>query len=258
MDTTNFQCFALIFLCLLAKKVDGRKSTTDEKLDALENLVRSEFFLVHGKIQTEKEERQHFMTQLNKTLDLYLDEAGGKIRDAGQMGGTFMDLNKIKTSILQNDKMITDLSESLLRTRRGIADEKTKRKSLHETFIRIKRGLLEEKKARKNDLETLIVSLNEIAEKQNEIIQHQTDMNAKVCQGSQSWNEDSVSQIILTPKHSDGKQNELINEIKQLHKAVEAMAGKFGTLEDKMDTFGEKLSEVDEKIQNLQDIIGYF
>ena len=143
-----------MYLCFTVYAAYSKKSKTDEKLNSLENLVRSEIYLLNEKIQTEKEERENFMERLNETLG-YFKEKSAAVTAAKPQSGSNIDMESQIVNTEENRKVIRELSESLTRT---------------------KRGILAEKKARKTDFRALITELTYIKENLTDILNNQNIM----------------------------------------------------------------------------------
>ena len=71
--------FMLILNYSVLKVVLARKSKIEERLDAIEYLVRGEMYFVRKDIQTDREEREQFMKKLNETLEAL---ENGLVREA--------------------------------------------------------------------------------------------------------------------------------------------------------------------------------
>ena len=136
----------------------AKKSRVEKKVDVLDNLFRGEMYLVNEKLETGRQEREMLLEKFNETME-YLEELGkdeGKTLPNTNTEGRQSDLDMLldKTEVLtdeveQNDRDTDKLSESL---------------------IRIKRGVQEEKIARKADTNAVIKQLNEVKENQNEMV----------------------------------------------------------------------------------------
>ena len=121
--------FMLILKYSVLKVVLARKSKIEERLDAIEYLVRGEMYFVRKDIQTDREEREQFIKKLNETLETLVVNGKATVTDDLSVGEVDInDLAKLSNKVGQNSVAIEEITGELLRNRRGLMAEKLARK----------------------------------------------------------------------------------------------------------------------------------
>ena len=203
-----------ILCCNAWKIVPAIESKIEERLDAIENLVRGEMYFVRKDIQTDREEREQFMQKLNETLDTFTNYVGankatGTHRQAENRVDT-NNMDKLTEKVGQNSVAIEEISDALLRNRRGI---------------------MAEKQARKLEVIQLMTEMIKLQQNQDIVMKNQDNMLQRLSDIMQNQNQtmkenkELVTQIQYIKSQSIDLQNateELSRKTESLEKKVDA------------------------------------
>ena len=214
--------------CLVVCVNCAKKSRVEQKVDALDNLFRGEMYLVKEKLETGRQEREMLLEKFNETLE-YLEK---------------LDTGEEKTLPNTNTEGRQSHSDTLLDKIEVLSDkvEQNDRDTdeMSETLIRMKRGAQEEKVARKSDANAIIEQLLEIQKNQNEMNKRQNEIK-------ESQNEMKIIQNEMMKNINSliSNQSNLSNRLLELEKH----STKVSNFNDKIDT---QLVEVVGIAQNLE------
>ena len=192
----------------------GKRSRLAQKVEALDNFVRSEMHLLNEKIDTCREERDLFMKKLNETLE----NIERSVRETAAA-----EITHIKMSNERNANDADALFSNLLKN-----DEEIKQMS--EELVCLKRRFMEEKNARKTGINALVTQLSRIEENQNEVID--------ILKGRQ--NESIKNQV------------DLINNIEALRNRTETYHNTIDSLKDKAVILEQTLGTQDHELISIQ------
>ena len=169
-----------IFCCIVRKVVPVGDSKIEERLDAIEYLVRGEMYFVRKDIKTDKEERQQFMKKLNETLDTLIINAVVKKANMTHMRAfNEVDTNhleKLTEKVGQNSVAIDEISETLIRNRRGLMEEKLARKSKVNEFISQMKIMQQNEDNVIKNQKVMLQHLSVIIQNQNQIMTEHVDL----------------------------------------------------------------------------------
>ena len=225
-----FPLFLIIAFCvIITKPSSARQSQNEERLNTLEHFVRGEMYFIRQEVTADKEDRDKLMKRLNETLENLLDNVVANTINMTQVQPyTYVDarhLEKLTMKFGQNSDTIKEISESL---------------------IRYKRGLLEEKKARKSDTNELITQLKITEQNQNELIKNQNDQ--------MKIHYDTLQNVIaLMDAHNKtqrgqedivSQNNHILNEINILQNMSNELSLKTEALEKKVESQENKISSL--------------
>ena len=173
-------CLFVAYLFLMSSASNARKSNTRGKFQALENLLRSEVYFLHEKIDSQAKEREHFMQRMNETLD-YIDDLAGNIKATMQVdrhkkqGSSILETCPVK--IEQVNVTIEKLQETVERTRIWISEEKKVRKTDKDAVFSQMKRIEEQQNETTNDISEL---QTRIEEQQNETTNDISELQTKV------------------------------------------------------------------------------
>ena len=179
------------------KKLKTDKVEKEELVKKLENYLKSlDMLAFNEKIESGKKEREKLWKILNGTLKLFNSsmvdtENITQIQEYiyGKVKGS--DLELLTMKIKKNGDTIEQLSEGLIRTKRGIT---------------------EEKKSRKRDFNELITHLKNIMENQNDIIQNQNTL----IENHEKFSNDMINRAEALQTATDTLRTKLDSQEKEL------------------------------------------
>ena len=153
---SKFKSYLVIMICLHVCVNGAGQSKLKQRLNSLEKLFRTDMYLVNERLDTVIQEREMLIQKFNETME-YLENLGKTERKEIPATETI----EAHESALDND--IDNLSDAVQENTKDVEE-------LSNTLIRIKRGLLEEKMARQSDLNSVIEQLKLIEQmNQNEM-----------------------------------------------------------------------------------------
>ena len=217
--------------CLVVCVNCAKKSRVEQKVNALDNLFRGEMYLVNEKLETGRQEREMLLEKFNETLE-YLEK---------------LDTGEEKTLPNTNTEGRQSHSDTLLDEIEVLSDkvEQNDRDTdeMSETLIRMKRGVQEEKVARKSDANAVIEQLLEIQKKQNEMKESQNEMMKNI--NSLISNQNNLSNKLLKlEKHS----TEVSNFNDKIDTQLVEVVGIAQNLESNIDTIAQQVQDVKEDV----------
>ena len=226
--------------CLVVCVNCAKKSRVEKKVDVLDNLFRGEMYLVNEKLETGKQEREMLLEKFNETMEYLekLDKVEGKTLADTNTEGRQSDLDMLldKTEILsdkveQNNRVTEELSE---------------------TLIRMKRGVQEEKVARKFDANTVIEQLLEMQKNQTVMQEIQNKMQIK--QNEMVMNINTVISMLDNLITVQGDLMNKVNDIASLNlsETLETTYKHGAEVLKSNDIMQTQLTEVVSNTQNLE------
>ena len=180
---TNMETKSLLALtcCLVVCVNCAKKSRVEKKVDVLDNLFRGEMYLVNEKLETGRQEREMLLEKFNETMEYLekLDKVEGKTLADTNTEGRQSDLDMLldKTEILsdkveQNNRVTEELSETLIRMKRGVQEEKVARKLDANTVIDQNKMQIKQNE--------MVMNINTVISKLDDLITVQGDLMNKV------------------------------------------------------------------------------
>ena len=210
MKLDSLKCLCITTVCWVTVAVSGSKIT--ERLDAIEHLVRGEMYFIRKDIQTDREEREQFMKQLNETLEMLVetDVVNKAIKTHGETENQVdkSDIEKLTQKVGQNSAAIEEIADALLRNRRGIMGEK---------------------QARKSEVTDIISQMKNLQQNQNEVIKNQNIILQRLIE------------IMSNQNQSVNGQAELKAQIKTIMRQTTDIQDAFESLNNKTDSVKNKL-----------------
>ena len=208
-----------ILWCNVWKIVPAIESKIEERLDAIENLVRGEMYFVRKDIQTDSEEREQFMQKLNETLATLTNNVGAN-KATGTHGQAenrvnTNDMDKLTEKVEQNSVAIEEISDALLRNRRGI---------------------MAEKQARKSEVIELMSEMIKLQQNQDIVMKNQDNMLQRLSDIMQNQNQSIKEHVGL-----ETQIKYIRNQIIDLQNATEELSQKTESLEKKIEARQDKL-----------------
>ena len=182
------------YLFFMTSALSAGKSKTQEKLQALENLLRTEVYFLHEKIESGATEREHIKQRMNETME-YIDDLGRNIAANMQVHRH----NKQGNGVLETCPMKLEQVNVTI-------------EHLQETVERISMGISEEKKVRKTDKDAVIFQLKKIEEQQNGIINDMFGFQTEIAR--------LTAKIGLLDKTHIQQCSSLKNELERLSKEL--------------------------------------
>ena len=164
------------------------KSKLEKKVDALDHLFQGKMYLFTEKLEAGKHERDMLKTKLNETME-YIEtmDKTGKSKDdtniAGRKGGLDMftdKINGLQDAVEKNERVTGELSESVLRLKRGVQQEKMARKSDAQAVIDKLHMMQKNQREMTKIQKRMIFKQNEIETNVNTIIMNQNQLSNKV------------------------------------------------------------------------------
>ena len=208
---SKFGCFLALLLYLAVSVNSAGMPNLKLKLNALETLLRSEMYLVNEKLDIGRSERQSLFDKFEMTMG-YLENWSkpenntlAKYRtkeDQIDLNTLLNEIEKMAKKFEGNTKGIDDLSDSLIRIKREVREEKVARKSNTDGIIKllevVQKNQNETKKVQDESVTNIISNqnnhLNEIIKSYNEI-------------------EDSINSVISNQNNSQIEMKKSYNEI---------------------------------------------
>ena len=182
MKLDSLKCLCITTVCWVTVAVSGSKIT--ERLDAIEHLVRGEMYFIRKDIQADREEREQFMKQLNKTLEMIVETGVVEkaIKTHGQVENQVdkSDIEKLTQKVGQNSAAIEEIADAILRNRRGIMEEKQARKSEVIDIISQMKNLQQNQNEVIKNKNIILQRLSEIMSNQNQSMNGQAELKAQI------------------------------------------------------------------------------
>ena len=207
-----------IFCCIVRKVVPVGDSKIEERLDAIEYLVRGEMYFVRKYIKTDKEGRQQFMKKLNETLDTLIINAvvnnGNMTHMRAFNEADTNHLEKLTEKVGQNSVAIDEISEILFRNRTA---------------------LMEEERARKSKVNEVISQMKIMQQNEDNVIKNQKVMLQHLSVIIQNQNQ------IMTEQYIIRKASDLQNATDELKQKTESLEEKVEPQQDELKLYIENL-----------------
>ena len=204
---SKFGCFLALMLYLAVSVNSAGMPNFKLKLNALETLLRSEMYLVNEKLDIGRSERQSLFDKFEETMG-YLEKwskAENNTLTNYRTGQDQMDFNTLLNEIEKlvnrfegNTKDIDELSDSL---------------------IRIKRGVREEKVARKSNTDGIIKLLEVVQKNQNETKKVQEESVTNIISNQNNYQiemKKSYNEIVSTINSVVSNQNNILNKLEEI------------------------------------------
>ena len=167
-----------IMICLAVFVNSAGKSKLKLKLNALDNLFRSEMYLVNEKLDISRKEREKLLEKFEETMgylgdrgktkskklpDSTLDEEQGK-----RIAILSNDIKKLRDNAERSTKDTGELSDSLIRLRWGVLEEKVARKSVTDTVIQQFEEVQKNQNVTIKNREEFVTNINRLISNQND------------------------------------------------------------------------------------------
>ena len=122
---SKFRSFLAIMLCLTVCVNSAKKSKLKLKLDALDKLLRTQMYLVNEKLDMGIKERKLLFDKFEETIENRGKPEADYRTEEDQKGfNTFRNqIGKLSTKFERNTKDIDELSDSLIRIKKGVLGE---------------------------------------------------------------------------------------------------------------------------------------
>lgn len=198
------------------------------KVDALDNLVRTEVYLLNEKVDTDWKEREHLMEKLNQTLEYLENSVAEEAATKQEYTKNKRELNDLRTlseNIEQNSKIIDQLAESATLTSRGLMGEKRARKADMNALVTQLSQIEKSQNEATKQHEQVAIILNEIIKYQNEIIKNQNEITAN--------------------------QDDLVSNMNEINTRIDALQNTTADLQVKSETIEQNLSDNMNKIHSI-------
>ena len=200
---SKFKSYLSIMICLAVCVNSAGKSKLKLKLNALDNLFRSEMHLVNEKLDIGRKEREKLLKKFEETMG-YLGDRG-KTRSK-KLPDSTLDEEQGKLITISNE--IEKLSNKVERSTKDTGE-------LSDSFIRLRRGVLEEKVARISFTDTLFQQLEEEQKNKNETIKNRegfvNNIYSIVC--NQNEMKKSLNEIVNTINSVVSNQNDIFSKL---------------------------------------------
>ena len=209
------------------------ESKIEERLDAIEYLVRGEMYFVRKDIKTDKEERQQFIKKLNETLVKLMDNAV---------------VNNTKTTEMQvfTEAEIGNMEKLI----KKVGQNSVAIKAISQTLFRNRRGLMGEKKARKSDAKEVIAHLKLIEQNQIKILQNQNETISKLDQ-TMSDHENLVNQVQYITQRID----EIHNTSEELEQKTDFLQETLEAQQIEIASFRESQLQLMQSDNDIQELV---
>ena len=179
---SKFRSFLAIMLCLAVCVNSAKKSKLKLKLDALDNLLRTQMYLVNEKLDMGTKERKLLFDKFEESIENRGKPEADYRTEEDQKGlNTFRNqIGKLSTKFERNTKDIDELTDSLIRIKRGVLGEKVARKSNTDAVIKLvevmQKNQNETKKIQEEILNNVTINQNDISNKLEEILAIQDNL----------------------------------------------------------------------------------
>ena len=256
---SKFGCFLALMLYLAVSVNSAGMPNFKLKLNALETLLRSEMYLVNEKLDIGRSERQSLFDKFEETMG-YLEKwskAENNTITNYRTGQDQMDFNTLLNEIEKlvnrfegSTKDIDELSDSLIRIKRGVREEKVARKSNTDGIIKlhevVKKNQIETKKVQEESVTNIISNQNnyqiEMKKSYNEIV---STINSVVSNQNNILNK--LEEIVTVQNNLTKKVNDIPS--KDSVRELDIKLDKYSSMTEQI---GTQITEVMSSTHNLE------
>ena len=251
---SKFRSFLAIIFCLAVCVNSAGKSKLKLKLNALDNLFRSELYLVNEKLDIGRKERGKLLEKFEETMRNF-ENRGKTLSDSrteeekDDLKILRNEIEKLSNQVEGNIKDTDALSGSLIRIRRGVNEEKVARKSdtnnVTEQLEDVQKNQIEIKQSQNemgNIINSMVSNQNNIFNKLEEIATIQGDLMNKV---NNTASQDSVGKLeVKLDKYS----NEVLRLNQQVGTQITEVMSIAQVLESNITMISDNIEKVKENV----------